>query len=128
MLLNGRDTAMLSEHSKTDDFIRFLGIVRRENPKKPVLLVLDNARIHHAKAVKPVREDMDIWLVFLPPYSPDLNPIEFAWKDGKKGLAMLGFEGIKEKVKNTVVDIMEQRKMGYSRAWTEKFPIALGSC
>lgn len=119
---------MLSGRSKTDDFIRFLGTVRRENPEKPVILILDNARIHHARAVKPVCEDVDIWLVFLPPYSPDLNPIEFAWKDGKRGLAMLDFEGVMENVKYTLVDIMEERKMGYSRAWMEKFSIALRSC
>jgi hypothetical protein len=32
MLLNGDDVAMISEGSKAGDFVRFLGVVRRENP------------------------------------------------------------------------------------------------
>jgi len=125
MLLDGDDVAMISEGSKAEDFVRFLGAVRRENPFRIILLILDNARIHHAKVTRGVCEELDIKLVHLPPYSPDLNPIEFAWKDGKKELGMLDFKGIREKVKSTLVNIMENRKMGYTRAWMEKFPITL---
>jgi len=48
MLMNGNDVAMLSEDSKAVDFIRFLETVRIENPKRTVVLILDNAKIHHA--------------------------------------------------------------------------------
>lgn len=40
---------------------------------------MDNMRIHHAKAVKAVVEELKINVTFLPPYSPDLNPIEMMW-------------------------------------------------
>jgi transposase len=126
MLLNGRDVAMISEGSKAGDFIRFLGAVRRENPENTLLLILDNARIHHAKAVKRKCRGINVRLVHLPPYSPDLNPIEFAWKDSKKRLAMKGFEEIKEKVKYTLANIMEERKFTYSKAWMEKFGVLRG--
>ena len=44
-------------------------------------MVLDNARIHHAKLLQPLlRENRDrLELVFLPPYSPELNLIEGLW-------------------------------------------------
>jgi len=46
------------------------------------MLVLDNARIHHAKMVKDfLRQKGECFhFIFLPPYSPQLNPIERLWK------------------------------------------------
>ncbi|SFA50668.1 DDE superfamily endonuclease [Anoxybacillus pushchinoensis] len=47
------------------------------------MLVLDNARIHHAKMVQAFLdgEEGDAFhFIFLPPYSPQLNPIERLWK------------------------------------------------
>lgn len=45
-------------------------------------MVLDNARIHHAKLLQPFLEDHKerLELVFLPPYSPNLNLVEGLWK------------------------------------------------
>ena len=44
-------------------------------------MILDNARIHHANLLKPFLYEMKdrIELMFLPPYSPDLNLIEGLW-------------------------------------------------
>jgi transposase len=43
-------------------------------------LVLDNCRIHHSDEVRHlVEEEALCKLVFLPPYSPDYNPIEQAF-------------------------------------------------
>jgi putative transposase len=45
-----------------------------------VVLVLDNAAIHRAKAVSAFVETVErLTLVYLPPYSPELNPIEKVW-------------------------------------------------
>ena len=38
--------------------------------------ILDNARIHHYRGLGDVLESMEINLMYLPPYSPFLNPIE----------------------------------------------------
>lgn len=45
-------------------------------------MVLDNARIHHAKLIQPFLEENKerLELVFLPAYSPELNLIEGLWK------------------------------------------------
>ncbi len=63
--------------NKTDDFILFLKKIREANPDKRIVIILDNFRTHHAKKVKEEAEKMNIALVYLPPYSPDLNPIEY---------------------------------------------------
>lgn len=43
------------------------------------VLVLDNARLHHSHTLKQLVEEAGCVLMFLPPYSPDLNPIEPVW-------------------------------------------------
>lgn len=44
------------------------------------VLVLDNCSIHHSEEVRALAEDKaQCKLIFLPPYSPDLNPIEQAF-------------------------------------------------
>ena len=45
-------------------------------------MILDNARIHHAKLIQPFLEKNKNYLelIFLPPYSPNLNLIEGLWK------------------------------------------------
>lgn len=56
--------------------------------KRPTVIVLDNASIHKTKAIKKVMDDWQrqgLYLFFLPPYSPHLNPIERLWKEIKEG-------------------------------------------
>jgi transposase len=47
-----------------------------------MVVVLDNARWHHARALRPwlSKHRRVLRLDFLPPYSPDLNPVERVWK------------------------------------------------
>ena len=44
-----------------------------KSPEKRIVVVLDNFRTHHAKKVKKEAEKLNISLVYLPPYSLDLN-------------------------------------------------------
>lgn len=50
----------------------------------PIYIVLDNARYQHCDFVKKAAMKLNIQLVFLPPYSPNLNLIERLWKFVKK--------------------------------------------
>jgi hypothetical protein len=51
-------------------------------PGRRVVVITDNAKYHHAKLHLPWREAHapTFALDYLPPYSPDLNPIERVWK------------------------------------------------
>ena len=49
-----------------------------------IYVICDNARYYRPKAVQEYLEDSRIKLVFLPPYAPNLNPIERLWKLFKK--------------------------------------------
>lgn len=54
--------------------------LRAVNTGKRLLLVLDNARYQRAAIVQAVAKRLRIRLLFLPPYSPNLNLIERFWK------------------------------------------------
>lgn len=60
----------------------------KDGRKKKILLVLDNARYHHAKIIQPWLEEMKdiLELCFLPPYSPDINAIEMMWKKTRRAV------------------------------------------
>ncbi|MBU2710825.1 IS630 family transposase [Zooshikella harenae] len=52
---------------------------------KQIVVILDNARYHYSKEVKQLEEESPrLKLVYLPPYSPELNLIERVWKSFKK--------------------------------------------
>lgn len=49
----------------------------------PCIIVMDNAAFHKSSAVKSIIEQAGHILEYLPPYSPDLNPIEKKWAQAK---------------------------------------------
>ena len=53
---------------------------------KNAVLVMDNAAFHRKSKLYTLAEDAGHTLIFLPPYSPDLNPIENFWAWLKKTL------------------------------------------
>lgn len=59
-------------------------------------IILDNARIHTAKFVEEMCDILSINLVFLPPYSPFLNPIEDVWKDIKREIYISDYKTLDE--------------------------------
>ncbi len=75
---DGQLVSLIVSHNDTEVFQAFLDTMAEEVPDggKPIWLVLDNASWHHSKSlnwyhIKPL---------YLPPYSPDLNPIERLWQ------------------------------------------------
>lgn len=63
------------------EFMKHLRLISARSRRRSVVLC-DNARYHHAVMHKEWRENQspEFALDFLPPYSPNLNPIERLWK------------------------------------------------
>ncbi|KAF7373112.1 Tc1-mariner class transposase [Mycena sanguinolenta] len=59
-------------------------------PDAQSVLVLDNCRIHHTDLLQEVLNENGIMLLFLSPYSPDLNPIEESFSTWKAYLRRHG--------------------------------------
>ena len=58
------------------------------NPNKKYVLILDNAGFHKTDVVKSLIEKHQEWIAVehIPPYSPELNPIETCWKVTKNAV------------------------------------------
>ncbi len=78
--LNG-ETAYITYQGGTtcEKFTDYLKNVLAPTLREDDIVVMDNMRTHHSKAVKKVIEELKINVIFLPPYSPDFNPIEKMW-------------------------------------------------
>ena len=79
----GQMLSMTATIFNAETFLSFLKtIVRSKKRGRKIILILDNARYHHAILIQPWlnKNRENIQLVFLPPYSPDLNNIERVWK------------------------------------------------
>lgn len=63
-----------------DSIISFMDKLRCKYEEKTIHLILDQAGYHRSLLVAEQAEKLNIKLHFLPPYSPNLNPIERLWK------------------------------------------------
>lgn len=70
------------EQYNAEAFLSFLQQIVTAYPSGKIVMILDNARIHHAKLLGSflAEHEVRLQLVFLPPYSPQLNIVEGLWK------------------------------------------------
>jgi len=110
------------ERSRKEDVCEFLELIRKHNPEKEIILQLDNFPSHWANKTKEKAEEFDITLIFQPPYSPDLNPIEFIWKSIKRELSPLLIESI-DTFEDVIKDYYKSfsQKTSYANSWIKKF-------
>jgi transposase len=80
---NGQLVPQQSEVLNAESFQMFLKrLFRHRRTGRQMVIILDNARYHHAVFLQPWLNSHQevLQLDFLPPYSPELNPIERVWK------------------------------------------------
>lgn len=66
-------------YTNTDVFITYLEKVLVPLLRKGQVLIMDNAAFHKSPRIQKIIDDAGCSLIFLPAYSPDLNPIEHFW-------------------------------------------------
>jgi transposase len=86
---------MLAKSTNSEEFMAFLKQLRSRfssQKDRVIHLVLDNAAAHHNNFVKLLAARLKIEMMFLPAYTPELNPIEALWgiikRDFRKRLMM----------------------------------------
>ena len=89
------------------EICQMLRQVASEYAGKTIHIVLDNARYQKCDAVTSLAKDLQIELVFLHPYSPNLNLIERIWKFTKGKLRIQYYSDF-ESFKNTIDTIIKQ--------------------
>lgn len=81
-----RELVMVSNQSyvNAETVCELLRRLAADHLNTPITVVLDNARYQRCKLVQELARQLDIELLFLPSYSPNLNLIERFWKFVKK--------------------------------------------
>lgn len=80
------------------------------------VLVIDNLAPHKAAAARQALDRAGLARRYLPPYSPDLNPIEQAWSKMKECLRQIGARSL-EALDNAVPDALNAITQADARAW-----------
>ena len=121
-MLNGANVITFPKHTKCDDFCEFLEEVRGHNPLNRICLILDNFATHKANKVYERAKFLNIELIYLPPYSPDLNPIEFIWKSMKRFISIRSIENTVELIADVDYYFRTLAKsLSFAHSWIKKF-------
>jgi transposase len=109
-------TMTIEEPTDTDIFLAYV-----EHLLYPVLrhgdvVIMDNLSAHKAPAVRAWIEKAGAEVLYLPPYSPDLNPIEKAWAKLKQMLRATKARS-KEALDQAITEALPLITPGNAQAW-----------
>lgn len=108
MTIQGATTALV--------FLAFVEKVLAPRLHKGDLVVLDNLGAHKDRRVREAIERAGAKLIFVPPYSPDLNPIEEAWAKIKHRLRSIGAR-THAALDEALRQVIEEVTLKDARAW-----------
>ena len=97
-----------------ETIIVFLKKLRKHYGDMPLKIVLDNARYQHCKLVEEAAKSLNITLLFLPSYSPNLNIIERLWKFTKKKILYAKYYETPDKFHAAITDFFQIINQKYS--------------
>ena len=100
-------TTLINTTCITAETVMEFLVILKEKYSRPVFLVLDNAKYQHCKAVMEKSGELGITLLFLPPYSPNLNIIERLWKFTKKQILYAKYYDSSDKFHNAVKNFFD---------------------
>jgi transposase len=82
-------TMVIEAPTDGDVFLTYLEQVLCPQLKPGQIVVMDNLAAHKVSGVKGLIQQTGASLLYLPPYSPDFNPIEKCWAQFKQRLRAL---------------------------------------
>lgn len=110
-----------------DAVCELLKLVRKKHPlEQRIYIVLDGASYNKANKVKDLAKKLNIIIRYLPPYSPNLNPIERLWKFMKKKVTLNRYFKEFDDFKKNVMEFfrtIRKYKPELETLITDKFPI-----
>lgn len=121
--IKGNSVKEFLQDSKATSIAQFLESIKSANEEyKAVIIVIDNFASHRSKLVRDKAKELGLYLVYLPPYSPDLNPIEFIWKSIKRILSISAVGDLCD-MKRIISDSWDKfsNSLSYAEAWIRKF-------
>lgn len=121
--IKGESVKEFLDDSKKESIANFLETVKNANEGyKAIVAVIDNFRSHKSTAVIDKAKELGIYLVYLPPYSPDLNPIEYIWKSIKRVLSLIFVEDL-DSMRRVISEKWSEfsKHLSYAESWINKF-------
>lgn len=100
----------------TEVFVAYLREVVIPELQEGDVVVMDNLGAHQPDAVRTLLEAAGVAILFLPPYSPELNPIELAWSKVKtfvRARRPQSLVQLHRSVKSAVGEVCEQDAAGW---------------
>ncbi len=117
MSLHGMIATMtIEEATDADIFLAFVEQVLCPALKQGDLVVMDNLSSHKVPEVRAWIESTGARLLYLPPYSPDLNPIEKAWAKLKQ-LLRSAQARTTDALEQTIADSLKLITADNAKAW-----------
>jgi transposase len=117
MSLDGMVATMtIEEATDADIFLAFVEQLLCPALKQGDLVVMDNLSSHKVSEVRSWIESAGAQLLYLPPYSPDLNPIEKAWAKLKQ-LLRSAQARTKDALEQAVTDAIKLITPENAKAW-----------
>lgn len=117
--INGLRTLMTVEGGTTGEvFLSFVKEFLAPTLQPGDVVVLDNLGSHKVDGVREAIEAVGAELLYLPPYSPDFNPIELCWSKLKAHLKKLGArtrEGLDEGIAAAMAQILPSDSAAWFR-------------
>ena len=88
---DGSVDLMRLERGNTENIVKALIELTLKYPGKEIVVVWDNASYHNSKELNLKLEEVEnlrrVQFIYLPPYSPDKNPIEHVWNEAKNSIS-----------------------------------------
>jgi transposase len=109
-------TMTIEEATDTEIFLAYLDHVLCPQLRPGDVVVMDNLSSHKVKGVRERIESAGAELLYLPPYSPDLNPIEKAWSKLKLLLRSVKAR-TKDVLDQAITDLLPQITHDNAKAW-----------
>ena len=117
MSLRGFDAAMTVESATDGDVFRaYMEQVLCPKLRSGDVVVMDNLSAHKVAGIREWIEACNAQLLYLPPYSPDLNPIEKAWSKFKQFLRAAKARS-KEALDQAITDAIKTITAENAAAW-----------
>jgi putative transposase len=120
--LKGKSVIASMGKGNQQNIVQMLTLIREANQQaQTIILIWDNHSAHLTPFVEQTAKQLQIVLVNLPPYSPNLNPIERIWKQIKKTISEAGLIQHIKQLEHVIQAAFKEcaSKLSFAKSWIE---------
>jgi transposase len=108
-------TLINTSYINSQTIIDFMMQLKLQYVDLPIVLVMDNAKYQHCQLVLDKAKSLNIKILFLPAYSPNLNIIERLWKFTKKKILYAKYYDSPAKFHQAITDFFIELNQKYQK-------------